>query len=138
MTMGFAFIGAGLKTEYNQTVNSDSCNRVNSGAVPGYTTCPPTFYDPNITITPTNEAGVEMMQMQLIPSIAYKVHENHSFGASLVMAATYFRAEGLGAFEDLGFTSTSGNMSDMGWEHSFGGGYRLGWLGYFYGREVKS
>ena len=27
MALGFAFIGAGLKTEYNQTVNSDSCNR---------------------------------------------------------------------------------------------------------------
>ena len=32
MTLGFAFIGAGLKTEYNQTVNSDSCNEVNSGS----------------------------------------------------------------------------------------------------------
>jgi long-chain fatty acid transport protein len=137
MTFGFAFIGAGLKTEYNQTVNSDTCNSVNSGAVPGYNTCPPTVFDPNITITPTNEAGVQLMQMQLIPSIAYKVHKNHTFGASLVLAAQYFRAEGLGAFEDLGFTATSGNMTDMGWEHAFGGGYRLGWLGEFVDAKLK-
>ena len=137
MTAGFAFIGAGLKTEYNQTVNSDSCNRVNSGGVPGYTSCPPTIYDPNITITPSPEAGVELLQMQLIPSIAYKVNDNHAFGASLVLAVQYFRAEGLAAFEDLGFTSSSGNMTDMGWEHAFGGGYRLGWLGTFVDEKLK-
>jgi len=139
MTLGFAFIGAGLKTEYNQSVNSDSCNKVNAGVVPGYNPggCPPTFYDPNITVTPTPEAGVELMQMQFIPSIAYKVHKNHTLGASLVLAAQYFRAEGLGAFEDLGFTASSGNMTDMGWEHAFGGGYRLGWLGNFMDEQLK-
>jgi long-chain fatty acid transport protein len=135
--LGFAFIGAGLKTEYNQTVNSDSCNDVNSGKVPGYSTCPPTFFDPNITITPSSEAGVELIQMQLIPSIAYKVNKNHTFGASIVIAGQYFRSEGLEAFEDLGFTSSSGNMTGQGWSSSFGGGYRLGWLGSFIDEKLK-
>jgi len=137
MALGFAFIGAGLKTEYNQSVNSSSCNRVNAGSVSGYTACPPTFYDPNLTNTPSPEAGVELIQMQFVPSIAYKVNKNHTFGASLVLAAQYFRAEGLAAFEDLGFTSSSGNMTDMGWEHAFGGGYRLGWLGTFMDEKLK-
>ena len=135
--LGFAFIGAGLKTEYNQTVNSDTCNQVNSGAVPGYSTCPPTMYDPNITITPAPEAGVELIQMQIIPSIAYKVNQNHTFGASLVIGIQYFRAEGLEAFEDLGFTSSSGNMTGQGWSSSTGGGYRLGWLGSFVDEKLK-
>ena len=43
INVGFAFIGARLQTEYNQTVNSDSCNLVNSGAIPDYSSCPPTF-----------------------------------------------------------------------------------------------
>ena len=139
MALGFAFIGAGLKTEYNQTVNSRSCNKVNAGAVPGYQPggCPPTFYDPNITVTPSTEAGVELLQMQFIPSIAYKVHKNHTFGASLVLAAQFFRAEGLGAFEDLGFTAKPGDLTDMGWEHAYGGGYRLGWLGKFMDERLK-
>ena len=135
--LGFAFIGAGLKTEYNQTVNSDSCNQVNSGGVPGYTSCPPTVYDPVITATPAPEAGVELLQMQLIPSIAYKVNKNHTFGASLVIAGQYFRAEGLEAFEDLGFTSSPGHLTGQGWSSSFGAGYRLGWLGSFVDEKLK-
>lgn len=137
MALGFAFIGAGLKTEYNQTVNSESCQAVNAGNVPGYTSCPATFYDPVLTNTPSTEAGVELYQMQFVPSVAYKVHKNHTFGASLVLGIQYFRAEGLSAFEDLGFTSTPGNLSDMGWEHSFGSGYRLGWLGTFMDEKLK-
>jgi long-chain fatty acid transport protein len=136
-TVGFAFIGAGLKTEYNQSANSDSCNAVNAGQIPGYNQCPPTFYDPNISVTPSPEAGVELIQMQLIPSIAFKVHEQHTLGASLVIAAQWFRAEGLAAFGDLGFTTESTNFTDMGWEHVTGNGYRLGYLGSFMDDRLK-
>ena len=135
--IGFAFIGAGLKTEYNQSVNSSSCNSVNNGNVAGYTSCPPTFFDPNITITPAPEVGVELIQMQLIPSIAYKVHKNHTIGASLVVAAQFFRSEGLTAFEDLGFTSSPGGLSDEGFSHAYGRGYRLGWLSEFDDKKLK-
>lgn len=137
MTLGFAFIGAGLKTEYNQGLNSNSCKQVNAGNVPGYTSCPPTFFDPNITVKPSNEAGVELIQMQVVPSVAYRVHKNHTIGVSMVMAAQFFRAEGLGAFEDLGFTSTPGFLTDQGFEHAYGGGYRLGWLGSFMDEKLK-
>ncbi|MCK4710041.1 MAG: outer membrane protein transport protein, partial [Gammaproteobacteria bacterium] len=102
-----------------------------------YTSCPPTLYNPNLTNDPGPEVGVELIQMQFVPSIAYKVDDNHTFGASLVLAAQYFRAEGFAAFEDLGFTANSGNMTDMGWEHAFGGGYRLGWLGTFMDEKLK-
>lgn len=137
MALGFAFIGAGLKTEYNQTAGSASCQAVNAGLVPGYTSCPPTFYNPDLTITPATETGVELIQMQFVPSIAYKVHKNHTFGASLVLAAQFFEAKGLEAFEELGFTSTSGNLTGMGFDHSYGGGYRLGWLGDFMDERLK-
>lgn len=131
MALGFAFIGAGLKTEYNQTVNSDSCKAVNGSSVPGYSSCPPTFYDPNLTNTPATEAGVELMQMQLVPSIAYKVHKDHTLSASFVIGAQYFRAEGLEAFEDLGFTTAKGNFTSNNWDSSYGAGIRLGWMGKF-------
>lgn len=133
IVLGFAFIGAGLKTEYNQTVNSDSCQRVNAGGVPGYSACPPTFYDPNISVTPAPEAGVQLMQAQFIPSIAYKVNKTHTIGASIVLAGQYFRAEGLEAFSDLGFTlvNDGSGLTGEGWSHSFGAGIRLGWLGKF-------
>jgi len=66
--------------------------------------------------------------MQIIPSIAYKVNKNHTLGASVVIGAQFFRAEGLEAFEDLGFTSSPGFLTGKNWDHSFGAGYRLGWL----------
>lgn len=137
MVVGFAFIGAGLKTEYNQSVNSDSCNAVNAGQIPGYSACPPTFFNPNLTNQPHSKTGVELIQMQFVPSIAYRVHENHTFGASLVLAVQFFEAKGLSAFEDLGFTSTTGSLSDRDFDHSFGAGYRLGWLGNFMDNKLK-
>lgn len=135
--LGFAFIGAGLKTEYNQTSSSNSCKQVNSGSVPGYSNCPPTFYDPVLTNTPAPEAGAELIQMQFVPSIAYRVHKNHTFGASIVLAYQFFRAEGLEAFEDLGFTRGEGGLTGEGWSHAGGAGYRLGWLGNFMDDRLK-
>jgi long-chain fatty acid transport protein len=135
--VGFALIGAGLKTEYNQTAGSDSCKQVNSGSVPGYSTCPPTFYNPVLTNEPGKEAGVELIQMQFVPSIAYKVHKNHTLGASIVLAGQFFRSEGLEAFEDLGFTRSEGGLTGEGFSHAFGAGYRLGWLGNFMDDRLK-
>ena len=127
LVLGFAFIGAGLKTEYNQTANSDTCQSVNA-ANPD--TCPPTVFDPNITITPGTEAGVQLMQAQFIPSIAWRVNKTHTLGASIVLAGQYFRAEGLEAFADLGFTSGTEPISHE-WDNSWGAGVRVGWLGKF-------
>jgi len=119
VTIGFAFIGAGLQTSYNQTANSDSCKKVNAGAVPGYSpgNCPPTFF--NAFGNSSTETGIELIQMQILPSIAYKINDKQSVGATFVMAASFFRAQGLEAFQQLGFAQ------------SFGAGVRLGWLGKF-------
>ncbi|HHJ36118.1 MAG TPA: hypothetical protein ENJ87_10180 [Gammaproteobacteria bacterium] len=139
MALGFSFIGAGLKTEFDQSDNNRSCNRVNAGKAPGFApgSCPPTFFNPNITVKPDKEVGVELVQMQLIPSIAYKVHKNHTIGASIVIAAQWFRSEGLEAFNDLGFTKTNGKLTGDVWDNTYGAGYRLGWLGNFMDERLK-
>jgi len=136
INVGFAFIGAGLQTEYNQTVNSDSCNRVNSGSVPGYSSCPPTFFNAFDSGAAT-EAGVHMMQMQFLPSIAYKLNKQHSLGATLAIAATFFKAKGLEDFGALGFTSADGDYTSNNWDHAFGAGIRLGWLGKFSDEKLR-
>ena len=133
LALGFSFIGAGLKTEYDQTANNTACSRENA-ASPG--SCPPTVFNA-LDSTAAPEAGVELIQMQLIPSVAYKVNKTHTFGASLVLAAQYFRAEGLEDFDILGFTASPGNLTGEGWSSSFGGGYRLGWLGNFMDEKLK-
>lgn len=133
--LGFAFIGAGLKTEYNQTVNSDSCTYANAHGK----TCPPTVFNVGLAVPPATEAGVELIQMQFVPSIAYKVNKSHTFGASLVLAAQFFEAKGLEDFAALGFTSTGGSegLTGEGFDHAYGGGYRLGWLGTFVDEKLK-
>ncbi len=136
MTVGFAFIGAGLQTEYNQTVNNDSCKKVKAGAVPGFTSCPPTVFNV-LDNTAGTEAGVELMQMQVLPSIAYKINEQHSVGATFVIAASYFRAEGLQDFGELGFTTANGDFTSGSWDSAYGAGLRLGWLGKFAKDKLK-
>ena len=146
LTLGFAFVGAGLMTEYDQTANSSSCRRVLNNEVPGFEgkSCPSTGFNaggiPGVGLA-GNEMGVELVQMQVLPSIAYKIDSQHSVGATLVLAASFFRAEGLQAFQTgdggLGFAAGTGNLTNKNWDHSFGGGYRLGWLGKFMDDKLR-
>ncbi|MFK5947584.1 MAG: outer membrane protein transport protein [Methylococcales bacterium] len=138
MTLGFAFIGAGLQTSFNQSITSSSCS-VQNARVAG--SCPPTGFNANLGGA-SGEFGVELMQMQMLPSISYKLNEQHSVGATLVIAAQYFRAEGLGDFVGLSYagnnpTKGATGISDEGWDYSFGGGIRLGWLGKFMENDLN-
>lgn len=127
ITLGFAMIGAGLKTEYDQTVNNSACTAL------GGVGCPPTVFNV-LNNNASGEAGVELYQMQMLPSVSYKIDNTHSVGATIAIGAQYFRAEGLQDFDTLGFTSGgvgAGGLTDEGFSHSFGLGYRIGWLGKF-------
>lgn len=115
--MGMAIVGAGAGTNYSQS----------RGAL----------FDPNMTNAAYERAGVFFMQMQMLPSIAYKWNENNSFGASLVIATQTFRAWGLEAFGDLGFTTNTDGLTNRGYDWSFGWGYRLGWLGKFMDKKLN-
>lgn len=127
--MGMAAIGNGANTRYNQSV-------------PGFPNCSPGdpasyFFNFNCNGDSTT-VGVQLLQMQMLPSVAYQVNKNHAFGASLAIAVQQFRAYGLGAFEDLGFagagaTGTSGNGND----YSYGAGIRVGWLGKFLNKKLS-
>ncbi len=122
ITLGFAFIGAGLQTEYQQRNAAGTpqvFNALNNQA--------------------TSEAGVELYQMQMVPSIAYRLNKQHTVGASLVFGAQFFRAEGLQDFAVLGFTSSTdgSGLTNEGFSHSFGGGVRLGWLGKFMDEDLS-
>lgn len=89
--------------------------------------------------TPTRDTtlGVDMMQLLIPITAAYKINENHSVGASLVLAETRFRAYGLQAFQyfdqSLGMTITSdpSHLTNNGFDYSYGAGVKVGWLGEF-------
>lgn len=75
--------------------------------------------------------GVDMMQLLVPISLAYKVNENHALGASLVLAETRFRAYGIEAFIPFNISSDNDHLTGLGYDYSYGAGVKLGWLGEF-------
>lgn len=75
----------------------------------------------------TGAAGVNLEQLFVAPSVAYKVNGQHTLGASLTVAHQRFEAKGLGLFS--GFSSAPGQVSNQGTDSSTGLGVRLGWIG---------
>ena len=117
ITYGFAMVGAGLQTEYKQPPN--------------------TFF--NFNGLATNEVGVELIQMQMLPSIAYKLDDQNTFGVSLALGLQGFRAEGLQAFVQLGFASAGneGNLTNRDWDVTYGAGIRVGWKGHYMNNRLQ-
>lgn len=68
--------------------------------------------------------GVDLMQLIIAPTAAFKVASNHSFGVSPLLGYQRFKAEGLQAFGVS--TATGGNL---GYDDAFGYGARVGYMG---------
>ncbi len=122
LAYGFAVVGAGLGTSYQQQQSN---------------------YFFNFQGRASNPAGVSLMQMQMLPSVAYKWNRHNSFGVSLALAAQVFRAFGLQAFgpapAGLGFTANqnASNLTNKGPDWSYGAGIRLGWLGTYFHQRLN-
>lgn len=104
------------------------------------TTYPDNFFSNASFGTPVpprdSKLGVDMMQLLVPITVAYKLNETHSFGASLVLAETRFRAYGLQAFsyfDSLGMAITAdpAHLTNQGFDYSYGAGVKLGWQGAF-------
>lgn len=81
--------------------------------------------DPNQTL------GVNLMVMQMNPTIAFRPAKNHSVGASLVLSLQTFRAFGLGYFTQFTRDQDNRFLTNRGNDWSYGAGVRLGWMGEF-------
>ncbi|HEY9098200.1 MAG TPA: outer membrane protein transport protein [Thiobacillus sp.] len=73
--------------------------------------------------------GVDLMQLIIAPTAAYKVAPNHSLGVSPLIGYQRFKAEGLGAFDNTTVSSSSGNVTNRGYDDAWGYGVRLGYMG---------
>ena len=132
LTLGLAVVGAGANTRYDQTVPGkpdcmDGQQTTEQGNPDGVGS---TAF--NFNCLGSQTAGVNLIQMQMLPSFAYKVNKNHSIGASLAIGVQTFRAYGLQSFglDGLGYTDGD-NLTNQGNDWSYGAGVRLGWLGKF-------
>ena len=72
-------------------------------------------------------AGVDLIQMFVAPTIAWKPNANHSLGVSLNFAYQRFSADGLQPFSASSIAP--GNVTNQGDDSSTGWGLRLGWTG---------
>lgn len=71
--------------------------------------------------------GVDLMQLIVAPTAAYKVAPDHSLGISPLLGYQRFRVEGLQAF--AGFSSDNTNLTNRGYDSAFGYGVRVGYMG---------
>ena len=74
-------------------------------------------------------AGVNLSQMFVAPTYAVKLAEKHGLGLTAIGAVQWFDAKGVGSFAP--FSTNAGNLSDNGKSYSYGGGFRIGYLGNF-------
>jgi long-chain fatty acid transport protein len=96
----------------------------NGGMNTAYTTPFPLFSGP------TNfRAGVDLQQLFVSPTVAFKANAHNAFGVSLNIAYQKFSAQGLENFANSSFSSAPGNVTERGFSNSFGAGVRVGWLG---------
>ena len=74
-----------------------------------------------------NGAGVDLQQMFISPSFAWRVTPDNTIGVALDLVHQTFRANGLNNF--AGYSSYPASLQDPGHDSSNGVGVRLGWIG---------
>ncbi|HET7528441.1 MAG TPA: outer membrane protein transport protein [Burkholderiaceae bacterium] len=77
--------------------------------------------------------GVDLAQLIIAPTVAYKLNERHAVGLALLLGYQRFKAQGLQAFDNAPgfppFTSAPGSVTNNGYDSSTGIGVRLGYQG---------
>ena len=74
--------------------------------------------------------GVDLAQVMLGVTYAREIIPGQRIGITPVLAAQRFRAEGLEAFR--GASLDPGSVTNNGYDHSVGYGFRIGWQGDFF------
>lgn len=76
----------------------------------------------------TGNAGVNLSQLFISPSVAYKLDEQNALGLAVNFAYQQFSADGLQAFSTA--SASPNNLTNRGTDTSTGWGIRLGWTGH--------
>lgn len=83
----------------------------------------------------TGTAGVNLMQMFVGPTLAWKINPHHSLALSVNYALQLFKATGLNAFAGTSFpgpySESPGHVTNQGFDSSQGVGYHIGWQAHY-------
>ena len=88
-----------------------------------------TAYTSAVPLFGTTNAGVDLNQVFVVPTVAYKISENHTLGVGVDIAYQWFKATGLENFDNPMATSAPGKVTNNGYSSAFGAGVRVGWIG---------
>jgi len=86
----------------------------------------------------SDKLGVSLIVMNINPTISYKIDDNNSVGATVIIGIQLFKAYGLSQFTQ--FTTTqddTAKLTDNGTDVAYGAGIRLGWLGDFMQEKLR-
>jgi len=90
-----------------------------------------TSYTTPIPLLGTTLAGVDFEQLFVSPTAAFKLTGHQAVGLSLNVGWQRFSGEGLQNFTAPGFSIDPANLTNNGYDASYGAGVRVGWLGEF-------
>jgi long-chain fatty acid transport protein len=90
-----------------------------------------TSYITPIPLLGSTRAGVDLEQLFVSPTAAFKVTDHQAIGISLNIAWQRFSGEGLQNFTQPGFSIDPANLTNRGYDAAFGAGIRVGWTGEF-------
>lgn len=88
-----------------------------------------TSYTTAIPLLGSTKAGVDLEQLFISPTAAFKLNDHNTLGASLNIAYQRFEAGGLQNFDSPYVSSAPGSVTNRSYDSSKGVGVRVGWLG---------
>ncbi len=90
-----------------------------------------TSYTTPVGLFGMTNAGVDLAQMFIVPSVAMKLNEQHAFGLGVNVVWQRFKADGLENFDNAMMSSNPGSVTGNDYASSTGFGVRGGWTGRF-------
>jgi long-chain fatty acid transport protein len=125
-------LALGVTVYGNGGMNTDyPGDQIPSGTACGPATGPGTGFNPapgpyNL-LCGNGRLGVDLSQLVIAPTVAYKLSDNHGIGIAPLFGYQRFKAEGLQAF--AGFSNSPNDVTNKGYDTASGWGARIGWLG---------
>ena len=120
-------LSLGLTVYGNGGMNTD----YGGGEIAGQSAC--ALFNPGVAsynmLCGAGKLGVDLTQLIVAPSMAWKMAPDHAIGIAPLFAYQRFRAEGLQAFDNPGFSASPGNVTNQGYDNSTGWGVRVGYYG---------
>jgi long-chain fatty acid transport protein len=90
-----------------------------------------TSYTTSIPLLGNSRAGVDLEQLFVSPTVAFKVTEHQALGIAANVAWQRFSALGLENFTQPGFSIDPADLTNRGFDEAYGAGFRVGWVGEF-------